>query len=136
MTEPNDFHKKGILSIIVESADEVSQSKERAIEYLKEEGVPVNTLLSEGMKRIRRIQMEVNAEASRLKMARLAVYKDRAVEMAQELMSSINFRFPEFVVSKNLSLHNNNLETLSEEDIRNTLIDFYMMTLADEHDKK
>lgn len=136
MTEPIDFHKKGILSIIVESADNVSLSKGRAIEYLKEEGVSVNTLVTEGMKRIKRIQMEVKAEKSKNKMSSLLVFRDKAIELAQQVMSSINFRFSDFVVANKLSLHNNNLETLSEEDIKNTLIDFYMMKLADELDKK
>lgn len=67
MTEPNDFHKKGILSMIVESAEDISLSKERAIEYLKEVGVAVNTLMAEGMKRIKRIQLEVKAETNKKK---------------------------------------------------------------------
>jgi hypothetical protein len=69
-------------------------------------------------------------------MAYISAFKDRAAEIVRELMGSINFHFPDFVVSNKLSLHNNNLETLSEEDIRNTLIDFYMMKLDEEQEKE
>jgi anion-transporting ArsA/GET3 family ATPase len=136
MTESNEFHQKGILSIIIQSAEDVSHSKERAVEYLKEEGVAVNAFVSEGMKRIKRIQLEVKAEKSKKEMGFVFAFRQKAREMAQDLMNSINFHFPEFVVNNNLSLHNNNLETLSEEDIRNTLTDYFMMKLADEQDKK
>jgi hypothetical protein len=53
--------KKSLLNLMFESAESVSISKDNAVGYLKEEGINVEGFVSEGMRRIKQMQLKANA---------------------------------------------------------------------------
>lgn len=132
MSKKTPSPTNGLSAIIIASAQEVSQTTEKAIEYLNEEGVPVTFMLAKGLKEIKKIQLEVNAEETRKRMLNLSKYQQKAIDIVEKLLQSPNFTFLNFVTEKKLSLHNRNIEAFSQEDVKNTLINYYILSLSSE----
>lgn len=131
MSNNNDYSKAAFFRFVLSSAEYVSGSKERAIDYLKSEGLDTDAIINEGVNRIKRMQMSINASQTRQRMSNTDLIIPKAVEWVDKLLSDINFSFADFVIQEKLVLHNRNLQTFTTEEIRQTLIKYYTLQIIE-----
>ena len=106
----------------MQAADNESSDKGMAREFLASEGVNVDRMVSDGLKRIK--QMQMIAEAKKTEQAMFASEKIKAqvTQCVDELLSKVDFSLPELVRKEELTVSFRNVEHLSQEDIRVILI--------------
>lgn len=128
--------KAEFISLMISSTDSVSCNKENAREYLLEEGLDPDSIRAEGMKRIKKLQLQAQANRTRQEMASTVAVKQRAMEWVERLLNDVSFSFSQFVKTENLVLQNRNLESLTKEDIRNTLTQYYYLKFKEQDSKR
>ncbi|MEJ7678741.1 MAG: hypothetical protein WKG06_12960 [Segetibacter sp.] len=79
-------------------------------------------LVSEGLKRIKKMQMLRDAKRTETEMHAAESVKSAAIEWVDNLLGDMNFSLPELVQKEQLSMSFRNVENLSQDDIRNILI--------------
>lgn len=125
--------KTDFIRLILSHADSVSSNGEAAGQYLSSEGLNVEAIKKDGMKKLKRLQLRIEADKTRREMEGSAGFKDKAIELVNNLLKDINFSFPDFVRKENLVLQNRNLESFTKEDIKNTLVQYYTLKFLDEN---
>jgi hypothetical protein len=136
MSENSKKAKIDFIRAILTHADSVSANSEAAGQYLLSEGLNVEAIKEEGLKRIKKLRLRIEADKTRSEMESSERHKQKAIEWVNDLLSDINFSFSEFIKKEKLVLQNRNLESLTEEDIRNTLIQYYTLKFLDEDTDK
>ena len=109
------------------SLDSVSSDKEDANSYLSEQGLDSNEIISEGLQRIRKIQLRIEASKTKNEMESTEFFKNIAIEKVKELLNNTDFTFPSFIKANKLAIQNRNIESFTKEDIENTLIQYYYL---------
>jgi hypothetical protein len=132
MSENSKKAKTDFIRTILTHADSVSSNSEAAGQYLSSEGLNTEAIKNEGLKRIKKLKLQVEADKTRREMEASEQHKQKAIEWVNNLLKDINFSFSDFVKKENLVLQNRNLESLTEDDIRNTLIQYYTLKFLDE----
>lgn len=121
-----------LLNLMVESAESVSMTKESAVNYLREEGVNVESFLSEGLKRIKQMQLKSKALNTKNEWTALEDVMHKAKTYVKQLMGQAEFSFAAFVMQERIPLHNRKIESFSTDDIENTLIDYFALKMSHE----
>lgn len=131
-------NKTYLAKIILESANSISCDRRKAEEYLSEEGLNPDMIREEGIKRIKRMQMQVRATKTRAEMESIKVSdaKQRAEEWVEQILSNAQFSFAEFVKEEQLVLQNRNLIAFTKEDIKSTLTHFFHLKFLNQGDKE
>src|SRR5262245_8790804 len=119
--------KQCLLNLMIESAESVSETKDSAVSYLKDEGVNVESFISDGMKRIKQLQLKARALNTRKELSTLGEVKQKAKAYVKQLMEQAEFSFAAFVMQERIPLHNRKIESFSAEDIENTLTDYFSL---------
>ena len=109
------------------SISENDSSKEAAKEFLESEGVNTDKLVSEGLKRIKKMQMLADASRTEQEMQVAESVKAEATAWVDTLLANIDFSLPELVQKEELSVSFRNVENLSNDDIRNILIRHFIL---------
>jgi hypothetical protein len=136
MSENSKKAKSEFIRAILSHSDSVSANSEAAGQYLSSEGLNAEAIKNEGLKRIKKLQLKIDADKTRQEMEDSVEHKQKAIDWVNNLLKDINFSFSDFVKKENLILQNRNLESLTEEDIRNTLIQYYTLKFLDESPDK
>jgi hypothetical protein len=131
MSNNSKYGKEGFIRFVLSTVDPIGESVQKAREYLEAEGLDAETIASEGMRRIRKMRLRIQAEQTKKEMTDAGSVKRKAVQWVDRLLSDADFSFTDFVVEENISLQNRNLDSLSEEDMRNTLIQYFTMKFLD-----
>ena len=121
------YSKTEFINFVLADLDSVSATPESAREYLANEGIDVNRVLEEGRKRIRKVQLKLEALRTRSEMLSLESVKEKAIAWVDKLMAKKNFSFAEFITTEDLALQNRNIEGFTQDDIRNTLVHYYTL---------
>ncbi|MBR09454.1 MAG: hypothetical protein CMP48_17435 [Rickettsiales bacterium] len=135
MSEGNRYTKKDFNKLFIAGADEISSSKDSVEKYAEEEGLDIEAIRKEGSKRIKQILFKAKAAETKKEMVAGEHLKKAAVEFVEKLMSEANFTFSNYIKTERIALHNKNLESLTEEDIKNTLIEYHYLKMI-KNDKK
>lgn len=122
MSKNTNQSKSDFVNLFLSTAENDSNSKEAAKAFLASEGVNTEKLVSEGLKRIKKMQMLANASRTENEMQAAEGVKAEATTWVDNLLASINFSLPELVQREELSMSFRNVENLSKDDIRNILI--------------
>ena len=122
MSKKTNQSKSDFVNLFLSTAENDSSSKEAAKAFLASEGVNTDKLISEGLKRVKKMQMLANASRTENEMLAAESVKSKAIEWVDNLLASINFSLPELVQKEELSMSFRNVENLSQDDIRNILI--------------
>lgn len=122
MSKKANQSKSDFVNLFLSTAENDSNSKEAAKAFLASEGVNTEKLVSEGLKRIKKMQMLANANKTENEMQAAESVKAEATAWVDNLLASINFSLPELVQSEELSMSFRNVDSLSKDDIRNILI--------------
>lgn len=122
MSKKTNQTKSDFVNLFLSTAENDSSSKEAAKAFLVSEGVNTDKLISEGLKRVKKMQMLANASRTENEMQAAESVKEEATSWVDNLLASINFSLPELVQKEELSMSFRNVENLSQDDIRNILI--------------
>lgn len=127
--------KKAFITLLINTAHDNSSDKNIAKTFLANEGVNVDKVTAEAMKRIRKIQTLANADKTAREMAIAESFRQKATEWADNLINNIDFSFPEIVQKEQLTISFRKIESLSTEDIRNLLIKHFMLKFMTANNK-
>jgi len=131
MSKDSRYGKEGFIRFVLSRIDPIGESANQAREYLKAEGLDAESIASEGAKRVRKMKLQIQAQQTRKEMFEAGSVKRKATQWVDRLLSDTNFSFSDFVVEENISLQNRNLDSLTQEDMRNTLIQYFTMKFLD-----
>lgn len=127
MTNNSKYNKFDIIRLDIASADYVSSNSEKAKEYLSSEGIDVNIMANEGIKRLKRLKMQIEAERTKLEMIQSEKAKLKAAAWVEELLSNVDFSLAKLIKEEELTISFKNVEKLSNEDIKNILIKHFTL---------
>lgn len=122
MNKKANQSKSDFVNLFLSTAENDSKSKEAAKAFLASEGVNTEKLVSEGLKKIKKMQMLADAKKTEHEMQAAESVKSKAIEWVDNLLANINFSLPELVQKEELSMSFRNVENLNQDDIRNILI--------------
>ena len=136
MNNKKNQGKSDIARLILRMAEDESSDGQTAREFLSSEGLNVDRMLDEGMKKIKRALMEAEARKTEQEMNSAAGERDRAIKWVDDLLNTVDFSFNEFVKKEELVLSFRNVESLSQEDIRTILIRHFTLKFSNEKKEK
>ena len=122
MSKTKNQDKVNFINLFLSTTENDSITKNAAKTFLLDEGINTEKLVSEGLKKIKRIQMLADASRTENEMEAAVSMKVEATAWVDNLLANINFSLPELVQKEELSMSFRNVENLSKDDIRNILI--------------
>jgi hypothetical protein len=111
------------------------EDKEQLKALIREEGLDPDAIKNKVLKSIKKIQLQHDAELTKKEMLSAAVFKQKAIELVESLVSKVGFSFAQLVKEENLAMSFRNVETLSEDDKKNILVKHFMLKLLAEQQK-
>jgi hypothetical protein len=136
MSNNSKYNKTDFIRLAIATAEHVSSDKEKAKEYLSSEGLDVDSMANEGMRRLKRLKMQIEADRTKSEMTQAGEAKLKASEWVDELLSRIDFSLPRLIKEEELTMSFRNVEKLSKEDIKNVLIKHFTLKFLEEESKK
>lgn len=122
MTEKENQNKTDFVKLYLDSVQNDSTGKEAAKAYLESEGVNTTRLVTDGLQKINKMQMLADAARTEKEMQAAESVKAAAIEWVDNLLAGVNFSLPDLVKKEELSMSFRNVDSLSQDDIRNILI--------------
>jgi hypothetical protein len=132
MKNSTKYNKSDLAKFIVSISENESSDKDIAKKYLESEGVNVSKTLSEGLNKIKRIQMRIEAQKTKVDMLSYENQKQKAISYVNELLAKIDFSLPTFIRQEGLSMSFRNVEELNSEDIKNILVKHFALKFLNE----
>lgn len=136
MSNNMKYNKTNFVRLTMATIEEDSLNTEKSMEYLSSQGLNPDSIISDGLKRIKKIQLQINAEKTRTEMVSIEDLKIKAIKVVEDLLSNVNFSFTEFVKHEGLAMSFRNMESLGEEDIKDLLIKHFTLKLLEDQKKK
>ena len=131
--------KKYLAKIMLASLDYTSCDQEKSETYLIENNFNPDDVAREGIKRIKKLQLQAAAAKKREEIKSTVNIKQQAIEWAEKILNDVNFSFASFVKNNDLVLHNRSMESFNNDDIKHTLTQYFYLKLGDsdqkDHDK-
>lgn len=127
-------NKSDFVNLFLSTIESDSRNKEAARVFLTSEGLDPDRIVSEGMKRIKQMQMMIEARKTEQEMIVAESVKQMAVEWVDNLLKNINFSLPALVQQEGLTVSFRNVETLNTDDIRNILIRHFTLKFMKEQE--
>ncbi|UAY51292.1 hypothetical protein [Ferruginibacter albus] len=119
--------KTEIISLILSTVENDSHNKQAAREFLSSENLGVDNIVSDGLKRIKQMQMMIEAEKTKDEMNSADVYKKQAEEWVEKLLNEIDFSLPNVIEKEKLTVSFRNVESLSIDDVKKILIKHFTL---------
>jgi len=136
MSNNSKYSKADFIRFVMSTVEHVSSDKEKAKEFLSAEGLDVDSIISDGMKRLKRLKMQIEAEKTKAEMLSAEEAKQKASEWVDDLLSKINFSLPELVREEELTMSFRNIEKLSQDDIKKILVKHFTLKFLEEQAKR
>jgi len=136
MSDNSKYSKADFVRFIISAIEQDSSDKEKAKENLSEQGINVDSIVSDGLKRLKRLQLQISAEKTKAEMLSSNEAKRMATEWVNSLLDNIDFSLPELVKKEELTMSFRNIEKLSKEDIKNILIKHFTLKFLEEQEKR
>ena len=124
------------IRFVMSTIEHDSSDKEKAKEYLSSQGLNVDSIVSQGLKRIKKMQLHIEANKTRMEMVSAETLKQKAKEWVDSLLTKIDFSLPALVKKEELSMSFRNVESLNQEDIKNILVKHFTLKFLEEQKKK
>lgn len=125
--------KADFIRLVMSTIEDDSSDKEKAKEYLSSQGLNVDSIVSEGLKKIKRMKMEIQAQKTKEEMQSSEEIKQKADQWVENLLNSTDFSLVDLVKEEELAMSFRNIEKLSKEDLKKLLVKHF--TLKFLHDK-
>lgn len=136
MGNNSKYNKADFVRFVISTVEHVSSDKEKAKEYLSAEGLDVDSIVNEGMKRLKRLKMQIEAEKTETEMLLVEEAKQKASEWVDDLLSKIDFSLIDLVKEEELTMSFRNIEKLSKDDIKKILVKHFTLKFLDEQSKR
>tara|TARA_A100000171_G_scaffold35638_3_gene34221 strand:+ start:17144 stop:17557 length:414 start_codon:yes stop_codon:yes gene_type:complete len=136
MSSNDNLSNRNYINLLIGEWDTVSHSEETAKQFMKQEGLNYDEIKAEGIKRLKRLRLQLNAEKKLASDNALNHLLEKAKSLVNDLMSDTRFSFRNFLSENDLVLHNRNIESFTKEDIRNTLEKYYYLKLVEDNKKQ
>ncbi len=128
--------KSDFVNLFLSTVESDSNNKETANAFLAADGVNVDRTVSEGLKRIKQMQMLIDAKKTEQDMVATESVKQKATDWVDNLLNSIDFSLPALVQKEELTVSFRNVESLSSEDIRTILIRHFILKFMKQQNDK
>ena len=136
MSNNSKYSKADFIRFVMATVEYESSDKEKAKEFLSAQGLNIDSLVSDGLKRLKRLQLQITAEKTREEMSFADTAKQRATEWVDGLLSKIGFSLSELVKEEELTMSFRNIEKLSQEDIKKILVKHFTLKFFEEQVKR
>jgi hypothetical protein len=128
--------KADFIRFVMSTIEHDTSDKQKAKEYLSSQGLNVERIVSDSLKRLKRLQMQIDADNTRMEMISAETVKQKATEWVNSLLSDISFSLPKLVKEEELSMSFRNVESLDKEDVKNILIKHFTLKFMEAQNKK
>lgn len=135
MTNRTKYTKVDFVNFVISTAEYDSLDSTKAREYLSSQGYNIESILSESLKKIKRIRSQINAEKTRSEMHSTDIVHQKACEYVDQLMADSSVTVVDIIRQEGLTMSFRNVEELSKEDIRDSLINHYVLKFWEEYKK-
>lgn len=129
------YKKEDFINFIMATVENDSSDEEKAREYLSSQNLDVDAIVDNGIKRLKRLQLQIQAEQTKLEMQSAELAKQKATEWVDDLINRVDFSFSNVVEEEQLTLSFRNIEKLSEKDIKELLIKHFTLKFLDHKSK-
>lgn len=136
MSTQNRGNKNDIANLHLITADYNSRDREASQEYLASNGINIGRLTTEGLKRIKRMQLYATAKKTEQEMEASEAIKSEAIAWVDQLLNKVDFSLTELVQKEELSMSFRNVENLSKGDIRNILIRHFTLKFMNQQNNR
>jgi len=136
MSNNSKYNKSDFIKFIMTTVEHESSDKEKAKEFLSAQGVDIDLMLSDSMKRLKRLQLQIAADKTKAEMLSAEEAKQKASEWVDDLLSRIDFSLPELVREEELTMSFRNIEKLSQDDIKKILVKHFTLKFLEEQAKR
>lgn len=136
MGNNSKYNKADFIKFVISTVEHETSDKEKAKEFLSSQGVDIDSMLSDSMKRLKRLQLQIAAEKTKAEMLSAEQAKQKASEWVDDLLSKIDFSLQDLVKEEELTMSFRNIEQLSKDDIRKILIKHFTLKFLEEQAKK
>ena len=134
MSKSAKYTKSDFIRLVISDLDSISSNQEEARQFLSLQGLNPDNMISDGLKRIKKMQLQIAAEQTKAGMASAETVKDKAMQWAENLLNQASFSIREFMIKEELSLNFRNFESLSKEDVKAILIKHFTLKFMGEND--
>ena len=130
------YSKADFIRFLMSTVEHESFDKEKAKEYLSAQGVDTDSMLLNGMKRLKRLKLQIAAEKTKTEMLSSEEAKQKASEWVDDLLSKIDFSLQDLVKEEELTMSFRNIEQLSKDDIKKILVKHFTLKFLEEQAKR
>ncbi|MBO0953228.1 hypothetical protein [Fibrella forsythiae] len=135
MNSNSKQNKSDFFKLIVADLEFSHCNRQESDRYLADEGLNRDSIINEGMKRVKQMRLKMQSLKTQEEMNSTEYIKNKAIVWVEDLLKNVNFSFPEFAISEKLILHNRNIESFTEEDIKVTLVKYFYLKFTENEDK-
>lgn len=132
MSNNAKYNKADFIRFVMSTVEHESSDKEKAKEFLSTQGLNVDSIVSDGLKRLKRLQLQIAAEKTKEEMILAETAKQKASEWVDGLLGKIDFSLPELVKEEELTMSFRNIEKLSKDDIKKILVKHFTLKFLEE----
>ena len=136
MSNNSKYSKADFIRFVMSAVEQESSDKEKAKEYLSAQGVDIDSMLSDSMKRLKRLQLQIAAEKTKAEMLSADDVKQKASDWVDDLLSKIDFSLQDLVKEEELTMSFRNIEQLSKDDIKKILVKHFTLKFLEEQAKR
>jgi hypothetical protein len=136
MSNNSKYNKADFIRFVIATVEHESSDKEKAKEFLSLQGLDADSIVSDGMKRLKRLQLQIAGEKTKEEMLLAEIAKQKASEWVDGLLGKIDFSLPELVKEEELTMSFRNIETLSQDDIKKILVKHFTLKFLEEQAKR
>ncbi len=136
MSNNSKYTKADFLRFIMSTIEDDSSDKVKAKDFLSSQGLNVDSMVSDGMKRLKRLQLQIEADKTKAEMVSAETAKQKATEWVDGLLAKIDFSLPDLVKEEELTMSFRNVDTLSKDDIKKLLIKHFTLKFLEEQAKR
>jgi hypothetical protein len=126
--------KADFIRFVMSTVEDDSSDKDKAKEYLSSQGLDVDSIVSEGINKVKRMQLQIQAQKTKEEMQSSEEIKQKADQWVENLLNSTNFSLVDLVKEEELAMSFRNIEELSKEDLKKILVKHF--TLKFLHNKE
>ena len=136
MSNNSKYRKADFVKFVMSTIEHESSDKEKAKEFLSLQGLDADSIVSDGMKRLKRLQLQIAAEKTKEEMLFSETAKQKASEWVDDLLGKIDFSLTNLVREEELTMSFRNIEKLSLDDIKKILVKHFTLKFLEEQAKK
>jgi hypothetical protein len=132
MSNNSKYSKEDLIRLLIANADADSEDKEQAGKFLLSEGINVDSMVSDGLMRIKKMKLEIEAQKTRDGMKGFEEVKGKISSWVDRLITDPAYTFSDLIRRENINVSFRSVESLSADDQREILINHFTLKRLEE----